>query len=96
MAFKYLYCHKGVDKNKFKECHMPLDSFTLAWLLSNGGEFYQEWSWFKKKNYIEAQSKIKEILDEDILAKEFVIWNEYKSKHVDLKKEYLKGDTTLE
>ena len=33
MAFKYLYCllYK-IDSDKFKDCHMPLDSFSLEWI----------------------------------------------------------------
>ena len=33
MAFKYLYCCKLDDKmrERFKACHMPLDSFSLEW-----------------------------------------------------------------
>lgn len=34
MAFKYLYCIdiKDIGKERFKNCHMPLDSFTLDWI----------------------------------------------------------------
>lgn len=32
MAFKYLYCIDGIDKECFRSCHMPLDSFTLEWI----------------------------------------------------------------
>lgn len=32
MAFKYLYCFPSIDKKYFKNCHMPLDSFTLEWI----------------------------------------------------------------
>ena len=32
MAFKYLYCFQSIDRKYFKNCHMPLDSFTLEWL----------------------------------------------------------------
>lgn len=35
MAFKYLYCiyykAEKLDENKFTQCHMPLDSFSLEW-----------------------------------------------------------------
>lgn len=33
MAFKYLYCckHDSVMEERFKACHMPLDSFSLEW-----------------------------------------------------------------
>lgn len=32
MAFKYLYCIETIDRECFKNCHMPLDSFTLEWI----------------------------------------------------------------
>lgn len=37
MAFKYLYCvfskvYEAEFRDKFKDCHMPLDSFSLEWL----------------------------------------------------------------
>lgn len=32
MAFKYLYCIETIDRGCFKNCHMPLDSFTLEWI----------------------------------------------------------------
>jgi len=33
MAFKYLFCYDGAEayKSVFEKCHMPLDSYTLAW-----------------------------------------------------------------
>ena len=33
MAFKYLYCckHDSKMEERFKTCHMPLDSFSLEW-----------------------------------------------------------------
>ena len=33
MAFKYLYCceHDSAMEERFKACHMPLDSFSLEW-----------------------------------------------------------------
>ena len=34
MAFKYLYCceHDSEMEERFKVCHMPLDSFSLEWI----------------------------------------------------------------
>lgn len=34
MAFKYLYCYSDADEfeEKFRECHMPLDKYTLRWV----------------------------------------------------------------
>ena len=90
MAFKYLYCCEGADKlrDKFEYCHMPLDQFTLAWLFSEGGKFYVGWSYFKKDIYKETQNKIKEILGDNIIGKEFVIWEEMQKQYVDLEKNF--------
>ena len=90
MAFKYLYCCKGADKyrDKFEYCHMPLDQFTLAWLFSEGGKFYAGWSYLKEDVYNETQSKIKEILGDNIIGKGFVIWEEMQKQYVDLEKNY--------
>ena len=36
MTFKYLYCYADdILKERFKYCHMPLDSFTLEWFKRN-------------------------------------------------------------
>lgn len=34
MSFKYLYCYSDADKfeNKFEDCHMPLDQYTIKWI----------------------------------------------------------------
>lgn len=32
MTFKYLYCIESINKERFRNCHMPLDSFTLEWI----------------------------------------------------------------
>jgi hypothetical protein len=90
MAFKYLYCCEGSDKyrDKFEYCHMPLDQFTLAWLFSEGGKFYMGWSYFTEDSYIEAQNEIKEILGDNIIGKEFVIWEEMQNQYVNLEKKY--------
>ena len=40
MAFKYLYCcrHDSAMEERFKACHMPLDSFSLEWFKRNLGK----------------------------------------------------------
>lgn len=40
MAFKYLYCcrHDSAMEERFKACHMPLDSFSLEWFKRKFGE----------------------------------------------------------
>lgn len=32
MTFKYLYCIDSINKEHFRNCHMPLDRFTLEWI----------------------------------------------------------------
>lgn len=36
MSFKYLYCYSDVEDfaNKFDNCHMPLDKYTIKWIKS--------------------------------------------------------------
>lgn len=36
MSFKYLYCYADAAdfENKFKDCHMPLDKYTIKWIKS--------------------------------------------------------------
>lgn len=36
MSFKYLYCYSDADDfaNKFDNCHMPLDKYTIKWIKS--------------------------------------------------------------
>ena len=40
MSFKYLYCYAdAVDfEDKFKDCHMPLDKYTIKWVKFLGNE----------------------------------------------------------
>lgn len=93
MAFKYLYCCEGADKyaDKFRPCHMPFDQYTLLWLSLEKDVFYQDWSWFSEPLYNEAQSEVRSVLRDNIIGKEFVIWDKYRNiKTVDLEKEYKK------
>jgi hypothetical protein len=36
MSFKYLYCYSDADsfENKFENCHIPLDKYTIKWIKS--------------------------------------------------------------
>jgi hypothetical protein len=88
MAFKYLYCCDGAEKyaEKFEPCHMPLDQYTLAWLFSEGGAYYFEWSYFDKETYLKAQHSIRELLIDDIIGKEIVIWEDVQKRCIDLKR----------
>ncbi len=88
MAFKYLYCCKNADKNRFEECHMPLDQYTLAWFFMESGKLYQEWSWLDPDKYYRIEDEIKNILHNDILGKELVIWNEFKYRIINLKEQH--------
>ena len=89
MTFKYLYCCDGIDVDKFADCHMPLDKYTLAWLFSEGGKFYTDWSYFDQEMYTEVQkeirTKLKEKCQNDVLAAELVIWKAVPDYIVDLK-----------
>lgn len=61
MAFKYLYCLEGAEQYAiFRQCHMPLDSFTLAWykryvMIGKDKEYKiteeDKWSNLKKDKY---------------------------------------------
>ena len=92
MAFKYLYCCNGIDKEMFAKCHMPLDQYTLAWLFSEGGKLYTNWSYFTKELYEDAQAEIRTALSKyvqkDILAAELVIWKTVPEYLCDLKDKY--------
>lgn len=79
MAFKYLYCCDGVDRSKFKDCHMALDSFTLNWYssevrekrISNVGK----WSKIDGAAYKKIQTDIRNHLKGKIvIEEEFIIW----------------------
>ena len=70
MTFKYLYCYADavnyINKEYFKYCHMPLDSFTLAWYKRTmDKQFSGSWSNMKEDEYYPIQDKIhKYLLDE--------------------------------
>ena len=82
MTFKYLYCLD--DKKQYKEdifdkCHMPLDSFTLAWYKRNilkktDAKDYQiksedSWSKLEKEKYTHIQKLIKKRVEEGLKIK---------------------------
>ena len=86
MAFKYLLCCDGAYnkqevKEKFANCHMPLDKYTLLWFFSVEGDYYENWSHLNDEKYKEIQKAIRGKLETDILEKELYIWAEM-SKHV--------------
>ncbi len=79
MAFKYLYCCDGVDRSKFKDCHMALDSFTLNWyireVLKVDKNIVDKWSKLDDVAYKKIQTDIRNHLTEKIvIEEEFIIW----------------------
>ncbi len=67
MTFKYLYCYADADKyiknGYFKYCHMPLDSFTLAWYKRELKKQVQStWSDMPEKEYSIIQGNINKYL----------------------------------
>jgi len=87
MAFKYLYCCKGAPVERFTPCHMPLDRITLLWYFSETGKYYEGWSYFTQNQYEEVQRRIRELLGENVLDAELVIYERLSPDCiVDLKK----------
>lgn len=80
MAFKYLYCCTGSDAyyDKFEKCHVPIDGLILEWLYDGEDSPPSPWSIMNYEQYDKIQGKIRMILKENCLAKEFVIWDEMK------------------
>lgn len=91
MAFKYLYCFDDANiyYNKFADCHMPLDSFTLKWFYSKvvqkSGNKTTTWSNLKDFEYKNIINLIRGYFANKkpnppvtILEAEFVIWPEAK------------------
>ncbi len=80
MAFKYLYCCDGVNRDKFKNCHMALDTFTLNWfvrVVCEEKNIYNVGMWSKidEDTYPKIQIKIRDYLKEKFaIEEEFIIW----------------------
>ena len=55
MTFKYLYCYPDAPKyyERFKPCHMPLDSYILDWFF----EVYEE-TWNNEQKPAESKRKL--------------------------------------
>lgn len=60
MAFKYLYCckHDSAMEERFKACHMPLDSFSLEWFKRK----FKEKNFSNLDSYFEDNKKLLESL----------------------------------
>lgn len=90
MSFKYLYCFNDVEKyeNKFRECNMPLDKYTIKWIKSlkdkeinkRLGEINDSWSRIERDLYKDIQMLISNRLKENL---EYQI--SYKSTETDNK-----------
>lgn len=81
MAFKYLYCCEGAEKykDKFANCHMALDSFTLNWyireVLKVDKNIVDKWSKLDDVAYKKIQTDIRNHLKGKIvIEEEFIIW----------------------
>lgn len=83
MTFKYLYCVEGMRnkyKAHFKYCHMPLDSYTMAWIDDKDilPDSSTKWSALNYEDYYKfqnnAKEKIKELEGLTLLEAEFIIW----------------------
>ncbi len=82
MAFKYLYCldnREEYKENIFDKCHIPLDSFTLAWYKRNilrrtDDKKYQiksddSWSKLSREKYTNIQELINSRVSEGLKIK---------------------------
>lgn len=91
MAFKYMYCLlyevDKVDKDVFKKCHMPLDSFSLEWLRRRDNNFpikVDAWSKLNYEEYELCRDRIKNLLkdkeDPQItpLQADIIVWEKMK------------------
>ena len=72
MALKYLFCMEDAEQyDLFKQCHMPLDSFTLSWYHKAAKKAGKKppitrehkWSRLNAENYSAVQTMIGSILD---------------------------------
>ena len=72
MSFKYLCCYKDADdfRDKFAECHMPLDKYTIKWIKSlknkkineSLSEINDSWTNMSEELY----NRIQELADETL------------------------------
>jgi len=99
MSFKYLYCFDDFrrrHREKFENCHIPLDSFTLNWykdniILNKNKSKKNNAKKISKIEYEKITSNIKEKLSSGyrttnypsyVLNYEFKIWRQYKIKYI--------------
>ena len=90
MAFKYLYCCKGIDEKYFEYCHMPLDKFTLLWFGKITGIYITTWYVIEDNLYDQIQKRIRDYVKKEysnqknVLDVEFSVWKEIKENTYDL------------
>ena len=75
MSFKYLYCYSDADsfENKFEQCHIPLDKYTINWIKSLKNKNINKklnninnaWANIDKELYYEIQELVTKTLNED-------------------------------
>ena len=90
MAFKYYYCCSDApDDEKFYDCHMPLDKYTLLWIKEITGVNVVGWNSIDNfELYLAIQKEIRKHLESESndkyskypLLAEFKIWPEYRDK----------------
>ncbi len=92
MTFKYLYCFLDRDKykNKFDNCDIALDRFTLIWYAQKSGYWFEGWSNLdSEKLYNKIQKDYKNIINKEFsgqysaIEAEFIIWSNSKEKYYD-------------
>lgn len=80
MAFKYLFCCRDFREEKkeyFKFCHMPLDTYTLAWYQRRSADKTKlVWSKLDYDKYIKIQNEVRNYIDKNqtALEAEFKVW----------------------
>lgn len=99
MAFKYLYCcedFRSEHHEHFSFCHMPLDSYTLAWYKRECDPGYDGEAWsaindIAKYGHIVDKTR-KKLEGKVVLEEEFSIWAAEKARfeREDVKKAVLK------
>lgn len=80
MAMKYILCYEveGKSEEYFRFCHMPLDSYILAWYNRNvaekGHRIDTSWSKLGEEEYLKIQDSIKVYCNDWPIFEELSIW----------------------
>lgn len=88
MSFKYLYCYDDADEyeDKFQNCHMPLDKYTVRWVRPLGddsvnqrlGAINNAWTKIDEELYSDIQTLIAKNLEDDYTY--IISFNEHSSE----------------